>query len=174
MNAATKTAEVIPCLRYEDAPAAIDWLVTVFGFEKNLVVPGEGNSIAHAQLTFGTGMVMLSSVGDDPFGKSPRTLGGVNQTISMSSSMRSTHTTAASRPPAPRSCATSGTRTTADAAIRFAIPKAMSGRSAAIGRERQDHALTTGDAWRGESKRNRRAASFGLRIENTGFSGLSY
>lgn len=30
---------VIPCLRYRDAPAAIEWLVRVFGFEKNLAVP---------------------------------------------------------------------------------------------------------------------------------------
>lgn len=27
-------ATVIPCLRYRDAPAAIDWLCAAFGFEK--------------------------------------------------------------------------------------------------------------------------------------------
>lgn len=32
---------VIPCLRYRDAPAAIEWLCNTFGFEKQLVVPGE-------------------------------------------------------------------------------------------------------------------------------------
>jgi len=60
---------IIPGLRYRNAPAAIDWLCNAFGFEKNLVVPGDNNTIAHAQLTFGSGMIMLGSVreGDDRF-----------------------------------------------------------------------------------------------------------
>lgn len=32
---------VIPSMRYEDAPAAIEWLCTVLGFSKHLVVPME-------------------------------------------------------------------------------------------------------------------------------------
>jgi len=55
-------ATVIPCLRYRDAPAAIDWLCQTFGFEKQLVVPNQDGSIAHAQLSFGNGMIMLGSV----------------------------------------------------------------------------------------------------------------
>ncbi len=36
----TRTATtVIPSLRYRDAPAAIDWLCDVSGFERHLVVP---------------------------------------------------------------------------------------------------------------------------------------
>ncbi|MES2018283.1 MAG: VOC family protein [Pseudomonadota bacterium] len=54
-------ASVIPCLRYRDAPAAIEWLCATFGFEPHLVVPGENNTIAHAQLSFGNGMIMLGS-----------------------------------------------------------------------------------------------------------------
>jgi uncharacterized glyoxalase superfamily protein PhnB len=53
---------VIPCLRYRDAPAAIEWLCATFGFEKQLVVPNDDGSIAHAQLSFGNGMIMLGSV----------------------------------------------------------------------------------------------------------------
>ena len=53
---------VIPCLRYRDAPAAIDWLCQTFGFEKQLVVPNQDGTIAHAQLSFGNGMIMLGSV----------------------------------------------------------------------------------------------------------------
>jgi len=52
-------ATVIPCLRYRDAPAAIEWLCRAFGFEKHLVVPNQDGTIAHAQLSFGAGMVML-------------------------------------------------------------------------------------------------------------------
>lgn len=72
-------ANVIPGLRYNDAAAAIEWLCQAFGFEKHLVVPGEHGSIAHAQLTFGNGMIMLGSARDDEFGrlvKPPRDLGG--------------------------------------------------------------------------------------------------
>jgi uncharacterized glyoxalase superfamily protein PhnB len=72
-------ATVIPCLRYRDAPAAIEWLCQAFGFEKHLVVPGEGETIAHAQLSFGNGMVMLGSVKEsefDRFMKQPDEIGG--------------------------------------------------------------------------------------------------
>jgi uncharacterized glyoxalase superfamily protein PhnB len=55
-------ATVIPVLRYRDAPAAIEWLCATFGFEKNLVVPNDDGTIAHAQLSFGNGMIMLGSV----------------------------------------------------------------------------------------------------------------
>lgn len=54
-------AIIIPALRYRDAAAAIEWLCRAFGFEEHLVVPGEGGRIAHAQLTFGNGMIMLGS-----------------------------------------------------------------------------------------------------------------
>jgi uncharacterized glyoxalase superfamily protein PhnB len=44
-------------LRYRNAPAAIDWLCQVFGFEKQLVVPDDDGTILHAQLGFGNGMI---------------------------------------------------------------------------------------------------------------------
>ena len=64
MSQTTKKAKasVIPVLRYRDAPAAIEWLCRTFGFEKHLVVPNADGSIAHAQLSFGNGMLMLGSV----------------------------------------------------------------------------------------------------------------
>ncbi len=71
---------VVPTLRYRDAPAALEWLCKAFGFEKHLVVPGEGDTLAHAQLVFGNGMIMLGSAGDDDFGrlqKPPAAAGGV-------------------------------------------------------------------------------------------------
>jgi uncharacterized glyoxalase superfamily protein PhnB len=75
-------ATVISSLRYQDAPKAIDWLCRAFGFERHLVVPGEGDTIAHAQLTFGRGMVMLGSSGThgggfDELVKAPGEVGGV-------------------------------------------------------------------------------------------------
>jgi uncharacterized glyoxalase superfamily protein PhnB len=53
---------VIPALRYRNAPAAIDWLCRAFGFEKHAVYANPDGTIAHAELTFGTGMIMLGSV----------------------------------------------------------------------------------------------------------------
>lgn len=72
-------ATVIPCLCYRDAPAAIEWLCRVFGFEKQLVVPGNADTVAHAQLSFGNGMIMVASVKDTVFGrlmKQPDEIGG--------------------------------------------------------------------------------------------------
>lgn len=72
-------ATVIPCLRYRNAPAAIEWLCQNFGFEKRLVVPNEDGTIAHAQLGFGNGMIMLGSVVESEFGrlmKQPDEIGG--------------------------------------------------------------------------------------------------
>ena len=70
---------VMSSLRYRDAPAAIDWLVRVLGFEKHLVVPDASGGIAHAQLTRGGGMIMLSSISNMPFDKlmkQPDEIGG--------------------------------------------------------------------------------------------------
>lgn len=57
---ADTTATIIPCLRYRDAPAAIDWLCRAFGFERHAVY-ADGDTVHHAQLVFGNGMVMLGS-----------------------------------------------------------------------------------------------------------------
>lgn len=81
MSSAPKqtTATIIPALRYVEAVSAIEWLCRAFGFEENLVVPGDNGSIAHAQLTFGNGMIMLGSVRADESGqtiKQPADVGG--------------------------------------------------------------------------------------------------
>ncbi|HVP31199.1 MAG TPA: VOC family protein [Myxococcota bacterium] len=80
-NAKATRANVISTLRYRDSEAAIEWLCRAFGFEKHLVVPDERGGIAHAQLVFGNGMIMLGDAhDDDAFGKlqkPPRDVGGV-------------------------------------------------------------------------------------------------
>jgi uncharacterized glyoxalase superfamily protein PhnB len=75
----THASTAIPCLRYRDAPAAIDWLCRVLGFERHLVVPDDTGGIAHAQLALGGGMIMLGSVRDGEYGrlmKQPDEVGG--------------------------------------------------------------------------------------------------
>ena len=77
-NARKTRVNVIPTMRYRDAAAAIEWLCTAFGFERLLVVPGERGTIAHAQLTFGNGMIMLGSARDDEYGRLVKPpLGGI-------------------------------------------------------------------------------------------------
>ena len=73
-------SNIIPSMRYRDAPAVIEWLCNVFGFRKHLVVPGQGGAIAHAQLVLGNGMIMLGSDADDEYGRivSPPGNDGIN------------------------------------------------------------------------------------------------
>lgn len=59
----------IPCIRYRDASAAIEWLCNAFGFAEHLVVPMGDSGVAHAQLTLGDAMIMLGTARDDAFGK---------------------------------------------------------------------------------------------------------
>lgn len=68
MSGTDRAGQVTPCLRYKDAKAAIAWLARVVGFAEQLVVPGQGDEIMHAQLTLGAGMVMLSSDREDQYG----------------------------------------------------------------------------------------------------------
>src|SRR5579863_5243136 len=67
--APTSTSTIMPAMRYRDANAAIDWLCQVFGFERRAVYPGPDNTIGHAELTLGGGMIMLGSQKDDAYGK---------------------------------------------------------------------------------------------------------
>ena len=76
------SSKIFPTLRYQDAPAAIDWLVKAFGMDKQLVIPNSDGTIAHAQLKFGSDVIMLGSSKQDALGlKSPRELGGVTQSL---------------------------------------------------------------------------------------------
>jgi len=77
---AESRSTVMPALRYRNAPAAIDWLCQVFGFERHAVHQGPDGTIAHAELALGGGMIMLGSARDDTYGrgfKAPDELGGV-------------------------------------------------------------------------------------------------
>jgi uncharacterized glyoxalase superfamily protein PhnB len=80
-SGATKTkSTIMPALRYKDAPAAIEWLCNVLGFERHVVYPGPEGTVAHAELTLNGGMIMLGSQKDDLYGrgfKSPSDLDGI-------------------------------------------------------------------------------------------------
>ena len=54
---------IFPALRYRDARAAIAWLERALGFDTVAVHDGEDGTVAHAELGFGPGMIMLGSAG---------------------------------------------------------------------------------------------------------------
>ena len=57
---ANTRASIIPCLRYRNALGMIEWLCEAFGFQQHAVY-AEGDTVHHAQLVYGNGMVMLGS-----------------------------------------------------------------------------------------------------------------
>ena len=67
---------------YQDAVAAIAWLCDAFGFDIRLKVLDKDGRIAHSELTYGDGIVMVAQ--EDPRSerkwkaamRSPRSLGG--------------------------------------------------------------------------------------------------
>ena len=68
--------DIIPHIRYEDAPAMLDWLEEAFGFTRRVVYE-EGAQIVHAEVTFGTGLFMCGSAREGPdAAKPPKQLGG--------------------------------------------------------------------------------------------------
>jgi uncharacterized glyoxalase superfamily protein PhnB len=59
---------ITPVLRYRDAPAAIEFLERAFGFTPAMVHE-EGDRVVHAELVFDDAMIMISSDGDEPYGR---------------------------------------------------------------------------------------------------------
>jgi uncharacterized glyoxalase superfamily protein PhnB len=57
---------VFPILSYDDAQAAIDFLVKAFGGARQAVYAGDDGTIQHAEIQLGNGMVMLGSSRSDP------------------------------------------------------------------------------------------------------------
>jgi uncharacterized glyoxalase superfamily protein PhnB len=57
---------LFPVLRYDDAPAAIDFLAAAFGFEKATDHRMPDGRVAHADLRFGPGGIGVSSSGTSP------------------------------------------------------------------------------------------------------------
>ncbi|QXQ05626.1 VOC family protein [Sphingosinicellaceae bacterium] len=77
---------IIPTLQYADAHAAIDFLVTAFGFTRHAVYDDGAGGVAHAQLLLDDNMVMVSTLrpGNIYGIDTPAKLGGVTGSISVS------------------------------------------------------------------------------------------
>ena len=66
--------EIIPNLRYADAPRAIEFLCEAFGFEKRAVYLSEAdpNIVQHAQLVWEDRMIMIYSIIDTEHSRAAR------------------------------------------------------------------------------------------------------
>lgn len=53
--------DIYASMRYRDAQAAIDWLERAFGFDRHVVYEDPNGSVAHAELRYGEGIVMLGT-----------------------------------------------------------------------------------------------------------------
>ena len=78
----TSVQTFYPAMRYADARAAIAWLVATFGFAEDVCYPADDGSVAHAQVRFHDGVVMLGSARDDGYPiKTPAQSGGLTGSI---------------------------------------------------------------------------------------------
>jgi uncharacterized glyoxalase superfamily protein PhnB len=81
-NSYRSPSDIHPCLAYNDARGAIDWLCKAFGFTKRFVVDGANGTVEHSELSLGTGVVMVSSPKPGR-SVSPLTLGAFTQSLSV-------------------------------------------------------------------------------------------
>ena len=70
-----------PALSYRDNRAALVWLEAAFGFEPAMVILDASDTVVHAQMRYGAGMVMVGTEWSANR-KSPASVGGVcTQTV---------------------------------------------------------------------------------------------
>jgi uncharacterized glyoxalase superfamily protein PhnB len=62
---------------YRDPRAALDWLEEAFGFERSMVITDKDDRLAHSEMKFGDGYLMVGSEWAD-FVASPASVGGKN------------------------------------------------------------------------------------------------
>jgi uncharacterized glyoxalase superfamily protein PhnB len=66
-----------PAISYRDQEAAMNWLEKAFGFERSMVISDKEGRLAHVQMRFDDGVVILESEWAD-FTASPASIGGKN------------------------------------------------------------------------------------------------
>jgi uncharacterized glyoxalase superfamily protein PhnB len=66
--------EISPYLYYEDGAAAMEWLISAFGFEEDMRMTTDEGRLHHGQLKHGENIIMLGEPG--PHYQSPTKRGG--------------------------------------------------------------------------------------------------
>jgi uncharacterized glyoxalase superfamily protein PhnB len=67
----------MPSVIYKDNRAALKWLQKAFGFEPSEVLTDAEDNIVHAEMTYGDGVIMISSEFTS-WARSPASVGGSN------------------------------------------------------------------------------------------------
>jgi uncharacterized glyoxalase superfamily protein PhnB len=71
----------VSAIVYKDPMAAFEWLQKAFGFEPAMLITDAEGKLAHSEMTFGDGWIMVGSEWTDDH-RSPASLGGKNtQTV---------------------------------------------------------------------------------------------
>lgn len=74
-------ASLISALCYRDPKAALAWLEKAFGFELIMLIEDAAGNLAHSEMSFGNGAVMIGNEWTEDH-KSPASIGGKNtQTV---------------------------------------------------------------------------------------------
>jgi uncharacterized glyoxalase superfamily protein PhnB len=77
------TPSITPAISYLDPRAALDFLRNAFGFELDLLIEDENGNVAHSQMVYGDGKIMVGTEWSANH-KSPRSIGGLcTQTVHM-------------------------------------------------------------------------------------------
>ena len=59
---------IYPTFRYRDPAAIIHWLTTIFGFTVHARYDDDNGAVQHAELAYGSSMIMLGTLADDAYG----------------------------------------------------------------------------------------------------------
>ncbi len=75
-NSNIEAPRLYPTLRCKDAEAMMRWLKDVIGFVERVVYRGDDGVVHHAELAYGSSILMLGQSRDDKYGKLVGDLGG--------------------------------------------------------------------------------------------------
>ena len=75
--------QIVPMLVYADAPAAIEFLCTAFGFEKLYQLDMPDGAVGHAELGMGDSVLMLATVWEAAGMKSPKDIPGPHSQVNV-------------------------------------------------------------------------------------------
>jgi len=64
-----EASRIFPAYRFGNADAMIQWLCEALGFVEHMVIRDDRGKVTHAELAFGSGMIMLGQARDDGFSK---------------------------------------------------------------------------------------------------------
>ncbi len=66
---AAEAPTLYPTFKYRDAPAAIEFLKSAFGFQERVVYTNPDGTIAHSELTYGPSILMVGTVKNDLYAR---------------------------------------------------------------------------------------------------------